>query len=105
MTKHTTPTVMLSALAIAALAWVDPVYIPLITLGPVLSGLAAGAAGVEPRLVALTWFSAGIVVLLTDLVINQEDVAFHAVVAAVTALLGGAFAALGSRLRRRAASA
>jgi hypothetical protein len=105
MIKHPTLTVVLCVAAISALAWIDPVYIPLITLGPVLSGLAAGAVGADARLVALTWFAAGVVVLLTDLAINQEDVAFHAVVAGLTATLGGAFAALGGRLRRRPANA
>jgi hypothetical protein len=98
-------TAILSVAAISALAWIDPVYVPLITLGPILSGLAAGAAGAEARVVALTWFAAGVIVLLTDLAINHEDVAFHLVVACLTAALGGGFAALGGRLRRRTATA
>ena len=90
---------VVAALAIAAGAWLDPLYLPLITLGPVLSGLAAGAGGIPPRLVALTWFGAGVLVLLADLAINQEDAAFHAVVAVITAAVGAAFAARGRRVR------
>jgi hypothetical protein len=36
------------------------------------------------------WFSAGINMLWTDWVVNREDVAFHAVLAVVMALLASA---------------
>lgn len=90
--------VVAAALVLAALAWVDPIYLLLITLGPIVAGVVAGARGVEPRLVAATWFLAGLLVLVTDLVVNGEDVAFHAVVAVFTAALGAAAAAVGRRL-------
>ena len=99
MNQRTALTVMLAAAAIAAAEWIDPLYLPLIALGPIVSGIAAGAAGVPSRLVALTWFCAGMIALLTDLVINQEDVAFHAVVALLTAGLGAAFTLVGGRIR------
>ena len=90
---------MLAAAAIAAVAWIDPLYPTLIALGPIVSGIAAGAAGVPPRLVALTWFCAGVLVLLTDLAVNQEDVALHAVIALLTAGLGAGFTLVGGRVR------
>ncbi len=105
MTKPTTPVVALSAVALSALAWIDPLYIPLITLGPIVTGLVAGATGAVPARVAAIWLSGGILVLLTDLAVNQEDVAFHAVVAAITACLSGGAGALARRLRRPATKA
>lgn len=99
MTKTITPSTTVAAILIAALAWIDPLFLPLIGLGPILSGLAAGAAGVAPRTVATVWFAAGLLMLASDLLINNEDVAFHAVVAAVTAGGGAATSALGRRVR------
>lgn len=93
----------LATVAIAALAWVDPIYLPLILLGPILTGLIAGAKGAAPRLVAIPWFAAGIVTLVLDLAINGEDMAFHAVVAAFTAAVGAGCAAVAQRMRGRAA--
>lgn len=99
MTTLVTPKTLAAAALIAALAWVDPLFLPLIGLGPIVSGLAAGATGTPPRTVAVVWFTAGLLVLVSDLVINGEDVAFHAVVALVTAGLGSGSAAIGARLR------
>ena len=98
MTKQTN-TLIIASIAIGALAWVGPVFIPLITLGPLLSGLIAGAYRVRPSLVAIPWFCGGLLMLVSDLVINHEDVAFHAVVAMVTALLAAGGAALTRRVR------
>jgi hypothetical protein len=92
-------TVTLAAVAIGALAWIDPLFIPLVTLGPLVSGLAAGAYGVDSRTVALVWFLGGMLMLVSDLVINHEDVAFHAVVAVVAAAIGAGGAWLGRRIR------
>lgn len=101
MTTHATRTIALAAVAIAGLAWIDPLFIPLVTLGPLLSGLAAGAAGAPPRHVALVWLAAGMLMLVSDLAINQEDVVFHAVVGIVDGALALGAAALGARLHRR----
>ena len=96
--------VVLATVAIAALAWVDPIYIPMILFGPIVSGLVAGAKGVAPRVVAIPWFAAGIVTLIADLAINGEDVAFHAVVAVVTAGVAAGGCALARRVSGRAAA-
>jgi hypothetical protein len=103
MPKHPAALPAICTVAIAALAWIDPLYLPLIAFGPLVSGVAAGASGVPPRIVALTWLGAGVLVLLTDLAINHEDVAFHAVVATITAAVGAAAGWAGSRRRRRSA--
>jgi hypothetical protein len=99
MTRHPLLPTVLAVIAIAALAWIDPLYLPLITFGPILSGLAAGAAGHPPRRVAAVWLAAGLCVLVTDLVVHHEDVAFHAAVATITAAIGAGFTVLGARVR------
>jgi hypothetical protein len=93
-------TVSLAAFAIGALAWIDPLFVPLVTLGPLVSGVIAGAMGVETRTAALPWLLGGLLMLLSDLVINGEDVLFHAIVALVTAAIAAGAAALGRRLWR-----
>jgi hypothetical protein len=98
-------TVTAAAIAIAGLAWIDPLFVPLVTLGPLVAGFAAGAAGVDVRTAALPWLFGGVLMLVSDLVINNEDVLFHAVVALFTAGLSAAMAALGGTLRRRRAPA
>jgi len=88
-----------AAVAIGALAWIDPLFIPLVTLGPLVSGLVAGAYGVDSRAVALAWFLGGMTMLVSDLVINNEDVAFHAVLAVFAAAAGAGAAWIGRRIR------
>jgi hypothetical protein len=99
MSKQTN-TIVVSSLAIGALAWADPLFIPLVTLGPLFSGLVTGAYGVRPRIVAIPWFCAGLLMLVSDQLIYQEDVAFHAGIAVFTALIAAGAAALARRLRR-----
>ena len=91
--------VTLAAVAIGAVAWIGPLFIPLVTLGPLLSGLIAGAYGVDSRTVALAWFLAGMIMLVSDLVINNEDVAFHAMLAVFTAAVAAGAAWIGRRVR------
>lgn len=96
---------VLATAAIVGLAWIDPLYLPIITLGPLVTGVAMGLAGAAPRAVALVWFAAGIAVLVLDLAINQEDVAFHAAVACVAAALAAGSAWVGRRMRTRPGAA
>src|SRR6185436_5439685 len=79
--------VTLATIAIGTLSWIDPLFVPLVTLGPLVSGVVAGVYGVDSRTAALPWFAGGLLMLLSDLVINGEDVAFHAALAVVTALI------------------
>ena len=92
-------TVTLAAVAIGTLAWIDPLFVPLVTLGPLVSGLVAGAYGVDSRTVALVWFLGGMLMLVSDLAINHEDAAFHAVLAVVTAAFAAGAASIGQRVR------
>jgi hypothetical protein len=94
-----TITVILGAVAIGALAWIDPLFVPLVLLGPVVSGVVAGAYGADSRTLALVWFLGGMLMLVSDLVINNEDVAFHAVVAVFTAAVAAGGAWVGRRIR------
>ena len=98
MTTRTTA-ITIAAVAIGALAWIDPLFIPLVTLGPIVSGLVAGAYGVDSRTIALVWFLGGILMLVSDLVINNEDVAFHAVLAVFAAAVAAGAAWIGRRIR------
>jgi hypothetical protein len=84
MTNRTSA-VIVAAAAIGALAWIGPLFIPLVLLGPLVSGLVGGAYGVDSRTVALVWFLGGMLMLVSDLVIYNEDVAFHATLAVFTA--------------------
>jgi hypothetical protein len=92
-------TVTVAAVAIGAVAWIDPLFVPLVTLGPLVSGLVAGAYGVDSRTIALAWFVGGLLMLVTDLVVNNEDVAFHAMVAVFTAAAAAGSAWVGRRIR------
>jgi hypothetical protein len=98
MTEQQTRYAAAGAVVIAALAWIDLVFLPLITLGPIVCGAIAGVRGVAARPVAAMWFAAGMLMLASDLAINQEDAAFHAIVAVLTATLAAAFTVLGRRL-------
>jgi hypothetical protein len=88
-----TRTVVVTAVVIAALAWIDPLFLPLVALGPIATGLAFR----RPRPAAQTWFLAGLLMLVSDLVLNHEDVVFHAALAVVTAAIAAGVAALASR--------
>lgn len=81
---------------IGALAWIDPVFLPLILFGPLVTGAIAGRLGWRRRWIVAAWALGGLTMLVSDLVINQEDVAFHAAVAVVD----GGLAALGWTLGR-----
>jgi hypothetical protein len=97
------PIAAAAAVAISGLYWLDPLFVPLAVFGPPASGLVAGRAGIGPRLVAATWFGAGLLALLSDFAINHEDVAFHAALAVFTALLAAVATTIG-RATRGAAS-
>lgn len=95
--------VLVTTAALAGLAWIDPVYIPMILLGPIVLGAAFGTWGHEPRVAAAPWVAAGLIVLVIDAVVNAEDVVFHAVVAAFTGLVAAGCCAAARRMRARRA--
>ena len=74
---------------VGQLGWIDPLFIPLVLLGPVVTGAVAAARRISYTWIAVLWFSAGINMLWTDYLVNHEDVGFHAVVSIVMPLLAG----------------
>lgn len=74
---------------VGTLGWIDPLFVPLVLLGPVVTGAVAAARRVPSLLVAVLWCSAGLDMAWTDWLVNREDVAFHLLLAAVMPLLAG----------------
>jgi hypothetical protein len=88
--------VSIGAAILADLFWIDPLFVPLVLLGPIVTGIVAGRRGVA-REAAAAWFAAGLLALVSDWVINNEDQLFHLVLALFTAGMTLAVAALHSR--------
>ena len=97
-----------AGLAIGALAWIDPIFIPLVLAGPIVTGAVAASRSVRLAWVGFAWAIAGISMILSDWLVNHEDVLFHAALTVVMpALAAAAWAAtrrLGSRRRLNAAA-
>ena len=74
---------------VGLLGWIDPLFIPLVLLGPVITGAIAAARRTPYRLMAVVWCSAGINMMWTDWVVNREDVVFHLVLSVLMPLLPG----------------
>ena len=93
---------------VGLLGWIDPLFIPLVVVGPLVTGAVAATRGLRAAWPAVLWLSAGLNMLWTDWVVNQEDQLFHLGVAGFTALLalaGWGVVALATRSRRRPAGA
>jgi hypothetical protein len=74
----------------------DEWFFAIALLGPIATGIAVGVRRGDTQLAATTWATCGLLWLVLDWIINQEDVAFHAVLALVMAAL----VALGSGIVR-----
>ena len=83
MTQRQWVTAVLLGLIVTALFWIDPLFIPLALLGPLVVGAIAGARGERWLWVAVVWVVAGVGAVVSDFVINQEDVGFHIVLTVV----------------------
>ena len=91
---------------LAQLGWIDPLFIPLVLAGPLLSGAVLAARAVRFAWVALLWASTGVGMAWADWVVNREDVAFHLALALVMPLLAGiGWGAIRLTARRRARAA
>ena len=88
--------VAIAALVISGLFWIDALFVPLVLLGPIFTGIVAARRGVV-REAALAWFAAGLLALISDWAINNEDQTFHMVMAFWTAGVTLAAAAVHSR--------
>jgi hypothetical protein len=95
-----------AGLVVSALFWIDPLFIPLALLGPIVVGALGGWRWVELRFVALIWVVAGIGAVVSDYVVNREDAVFHFVLTALMlALAAAAWWIARALARRRAAPA
>jgi hypothetical protein len=72
---------------IGALAWIDPIFVPLVLAGPPISGALAAGKGIAFRWVATAWVVAGISMLVSDWVLNTEDRVFHVAITAIMVAL------------------
>jgi hypothetical protein len=63
----------------------DEWFFAIVLLGPIATGIMVGGRHGDTRLAAATWAASGLFWLVLDWIINQEDVAFHAVLALVMA--------------------
>jgi hypothetical protein len=94
-----------AGLLIAALAWIDPLFIPLVLAGPIVSGVVCATRGVAFRWPAAAWAASGGVMLVSDWIVNNEDQVFHAVLAVVMVALAGLGWGLARVLGRRRVAA
>jgi hypothetical protein len=92
---------VLVGLAIGALAWIDPIFVPLVLAGPIVTGALAASRGIRLSSVALAWAVAGVSMVVSDWIVNHEDVAFHAVLTVVMSALAAGAWALTSRVAGR----
>jgi hypothetical protein len=72
---------------VGLLGWVDPLFVPLILLGPTLTGAAVAWQRGPAWFAPVLWASAGLSLLWTGWLVNRADVLFHLGVAALTAVL------------------
>ena len=92
---------IVAGVAIGFLAWLDPIFIPLVLLGPLVTGLVVGRRGGEWRYLALAWAIGGLHMLVSDWILNHEDRAFHVAITVVMVGLASAAWAIGRKLATR----
>lgn len=74
---------------IGALAWIDPLFVPLVLAGPIVSGVVCATRGVAFRWPATAWAVSGVVMVAGDWIVNDEDKLFHVVLTVVMVALAG----------------
>jgi hypothetical protein len=75
---------------VGLLGWIDPLFIPLVLIGPLITGAIAAARRIPYAWIAVLWCSAGLNMLWTDWAVNNEDLAFHLALSVIMPLLAGA---------------
>jgi hypothetical protein len=105
MSRTTTSlvTAVLLGQAVGLLGWIDALFVPLVLLGPVVTGAVVASRGTSYWWAAALWCSAGLNMAWTDWVVNREDVVFHLALAVVMPLLAAAgygVLRLATRIRR-----
>ena len=74
---------------VGQLGWIDPLFVPLVLAGPLVSGAVGAARGVRFAWVAVLWASAGLAMAWSDWLVNRDDVAFHLALSVIMPLLAG----------------
>jgi hypothetical protein len=64
-------------LIVTALFWIDPIFIPLAFIGPLVWGAFAGTQKLPWQWALTVSLVAGLGAVISDFVINHEDVPFH----------------------------
>jgi hypothetical protein len=95
---------VVAGLLLSQAAWIDPLFVPLVLAGPPISGAVVASRGGAVRWAALAWAVAGLGMLVSDWLVNHEDVAFHAVLAVVMAVLATIGGLVTAAVRHRARS-
>lgn len=72
---------------VGLLGYIDPLFIPLVLAGPLVTGAVAAARGISMSLVIAVWVSAGLNMTVMDWALFREDVGFHLVLTVVMSLL------------------
>ena len=78
----------------------DEWFFAIVVFGPLLHGAVVALRRADARLAAISWAASGLLWLVLDYAINQEDVLFHLVMSPVMAGLVYAGAALVRGTRR-----
>ena len=77
MTQRLWLTAVVLGLIVTALFWIDSIIIPLAFIGPLVWGGFAGSQKLPWQWPLTVSLVAGLGAVVTNLVINHEDVAFH----------------------------
>jgi hypothetical protein len=77
MTRRLWVTAVGLGLVVSALFWIDPIFIPLALAGPLVWGGFAGVQNLPSLWPLAVSLVAGLGAVISDYVINQEDVVFH----------------------------
>jgi hypothetical protein len=83
-------TAVLLGLVITALFWIDVIFLPLALLGPIVWGAVAALRRLPLAWPATVAVVAGLGAVVSDWVVNHEDVAFHLVLTVLMTVLAAA---------------
>jgi hypothetical protein len=98
MTRRLQASAVVLGLVVTALFWIDPLFIPLALVGPLVVGIVAAWKRLPVMWVVVVWLVAGLGAVVSDFVVNQEDVIFHVVLTAFVVGLGAGTWWLAARL-------
>jgi hypothetical protein len=92
MSRNALISAVVLGLVLTALFWIDPLFIPLALVGPPITGAIAALRRMPLTWIATAWFVAGVGAIVSDYVVNREDVIFHIVLTGfVVGLAAGAW--------------